>query len=271
MTKLVFKNVVLVVFMWMNCVDSWNPSMDLPDVWIPEPPRDHCLQNKAQRTCLDPCKPEFTTFYSYNFYCYHGRGKDDWHWCETCPRIINGIRWNECKWEGTATKCEGACYPGWTEITRSWRGDGHECYTGSKALCCRDKEKACPLQCTNGKNGGMCTEWRNGTGGECGPEETHGKTYDTYDCTYCKTGPPTVKYDEALTTTWCSNHKDVVGRLECDSDEACLHNARSQCDEDPGCLGVAWYQPLKSQPFKMCLSRAMAPKTDGWRTMMKSA
>ena len=81
----------------------------------------------------------------------------------------------------------------------------------------------------------------------------------------------TVKYDDALTTTWCSNHKDVGGRLECNSDTECLHNARYKCDKDPGCYGVAWYQPIRNQPLKLCMSRDMAPKTDGWRTMMKSA
>ena len=55
-------------------------------------------------------------------------------------------------------------------------------------------------------------------------------------------------------------------------DKKCLDNARSQCDNDPDCYGVSWYtkKTIKEQDLKLCLSREMEPKTDGWRTMMKS-
>ena len=53
-------------------------------------------------------------------------------------------------------------------------------------------------------------------------------------------------------------------------DKQCLDNARGQCDKDPDCYGVSWYQNDIGQKIKLCLSRDMEPKNDGWRTMMKS-
>ena len=53
-------------------------------------------------------------------------------------------------------------------------------------------------------------------------------------------------------------------------DKQCLDNARGQCDNDPDCYGVVWYSKNNRQKMKLCLSRDMAPKNDGWRTMMKS-
>ena len=53
-------------------------------------------------------------------------------------------------------------------------------------------------------------------------------------------------------------------------DMQCLDNARGQCDKDPDCYGVSWYPHDVGQKIKLCLSRDMAPKNDGWRTMMKS-
>ena len=54
------------------------------------------------------------------------------------------------------------------------------------------------------------------------------------------------------------------------NDVQCLENGRGQCDKDPGCYGVSWYPNNIGQKLKLCLSRDMAPKNDGWRTMMKS-
>jgi len=79
-----------------------------------------------------------------------------------------------------------------------------------------------------------------------------------------------VEYEEPLTTMWCKLNKDVEGRNGCMDDKQCLDNARGQCDKDPHCYGVSWYQNLVGQRIKLCLSRDMAPKNDGWRTMMKS-
>ena len=53
-------------------------------------------------------------------------------------------------------------------------------------------------------------------------------------------------------------------------DKQCLDNARGQCDKDPDCYGTSWYPNDVRQKIKLCLSRDMAPKNDGWRTMMKS-
>ena len=53
-------------------------------------------------------------------------------------------------------------------------------------------------------------------------------------------------------------------------DKQCLNNARGKCDNDPDCYGVSWYPNDVGQKIKLCLSKDMAPKNDGWRTMMKS-
>ena len=53
------------------------------------------------------------------------------------------------------------------------------------------------------------------------------------------------------------------------TDKQCLDNARRHCDEDPNYFGVSWFPHKKNQDLKLCLSREMEPKTDGWRTMMK--
>ena len=79
-----------------------------------------------------------------------------------------------------------------------------------------------------------------------------------------------VKYDDPVTTKWCKRNKDVSGRNGCMTDKQCLLNARRQCDEDTNCFGVSWNSNEKNQDLKLCLSREMVPKTDGWRTMMKS-
>ena len=54
------------------------------------------------------------------------------------------------------------------------------------------------------------------------------------------------------------------------NDKQCLDNARGQCDKDLNCFGISWYPNHVGQKIKLCLSRDMAPKNDGWRTMMKS-
>ena len=69
---------------------------------------------------------------------------------------------------------------------------------------------------------------------------------------------------------WCKLNMDVEGRNGCMSDKQCLDNARVLCDNDPGCYGVSWYPGKLDQKIKLCLSRDMEPKHDGWRTMMKS-
>ena len=79
-----------------------------------------------------------------------------------------------------------------------------------------------------------------------------------------------MKYDEALTTSWCSNNKDVDGRNGCTTDDECLNNARGQCDNDDGCFGISWHERIPNQTLKICLSRDFQPKSDGWRTIMKS-
>ena len=79
-----------------------------------------------------------------------------------------------------------------------------------------------------------------------------------------------VMYDDPLTTKWCKKHKDIEGRNDCMDDKQCLENARRECDKNPDCFGVMWYSHLKRQPLQICLSRELEPKTDGWRTMLKS-
>ena len=80
-----------------------------------------------------------------------------------------------------------------------------------------------------------------------------------------------MKYHDAETTLWCKDSKTIEGRNGCMNDADCLENARSQCDNDPKCYGVSWYQNNSKQKIRLCLSKEMKPKTDGWRTMMKSS
>ena len=81
----------------------------------------------------------------------------------------------------------------------------------------------------------------------------------------------TGKYRDPEVTMWCKSSKEVKEiRNECMTDKQCLENARSQCDNDPNCFGVSWLPNPKTQDLKLCLSKEMEPKTDGWRTMMKS-
>ena len=79
-----------------------------------------------------------------------------------------------------------------------------------------------------------------------------------------------LEYDDPNTLEWCKESIDVEGRGGCMTDYDCLENARYRCDTDPNCFGVSWYPHVKSQLLKICRSREMEPKTDGWRTMMKS-
>ena len=41
------------------------------------------------------------------------------------------------RWYGTAPFCNGKCPAGWVEVSRDKSGDGHRCWTGSKAYCKR--------------------------------------------------------------------------------------------------------------------------------------
>ena len=77
-------------------------------------------------------------------------------------------------------------------------------------------------------------------------------------------------YDDPLTTKWCKDSKDIDGRNRCESDQQCLENARGQCDNSPYCFGVMWNRRVITQKLRICLSRELDPKTDGWHTMLKS-
>ena len=52
-----------------------------------------------------------------------------------------GVRYNECKWIGTAPFCswDYLCEPGWIDVFWDQQGDGKPCTgSGFKALCCRE-------------------------------------------------------------------------------------------------------------------------------------
>ena len=68
---------------------------------------------------------------------------------------------------------------------------------------------------------------------------------------------------------WCSDNQEIDGRNGCSSDEECLKIGRKKCDTDPNCYGIAWYENYLEQKLRICTSRTMKAKTDGWRTMMK--
>ena len=72
-----------------------------------------------------------------------------------------------------------------------------------------------------------------------------------------------------LTLQWCKDNKDIDGREGCMSDAECLQNARGQCDTDSNCFGVSWLSANQGQRLKICRSKEMVSKPDGWRTMMK--
>lgn len=78
-----------------------------------------------------------------------------------------------------------------------------------------------------------------------------------------------VVYDVAKTTQWCIESEDVGGQNNCSSDADCLEMGRKMCDVDPECFGIAWYQHRLEQPLKLCKSKEMGPKGDGWHTIMK--
>ena len=78
-----------------------------------------------------------------------------------------------------------------------------------------------------------------------------------------------VVYEAASAVEWCVDNEDVEGRNGCKSDEECLQNGRNICDTDPNCFGIAWDSKLVNQPLKICKSKVMGPKTDGWRTLIK--
>ena len=78
-----------------------------------------------------------------------------------------------------------------------------------------------------------------------------------------------IQYDAANAIEWCVDHEDVDGRNGCTSDETCLANGRNICDADSNCFGIAWYNANLNVGLKICRSKVMATKTDGWRTMLK--
>ena len=78
-----------------------------------------------------------------------------------------------------------------------------------------------------------------------------------------------LRYNVVSATEWCANNENIDGRNNCASDEECFKIGRTICDADPNCYGISWYENLLTQPLKLCISTLMAPKTGGWRTIMK--
>ena len=77
-------------------------------------------------------------------------------------------------------------------------------------------------------------------------------------------------YDDPLTTKWCKRNKDIDGRNGCNDDYQCLLVAQDVCDNDPYCHGISWNANDITKKLKICLSRELEPKNDGWHTRMKS-
>ncbi|EDR06004.1 uncharacterized protein LACBIDRAFT_302257 [Laccaria bicolor S238N-H82] len=47
----------------------------------------------------------------------------------------------DCFWSGNAPYCAGSCDPPYVEVDRNQCGDGQCCWSGSKALCCKDESR----------------------------------------------------------------------------------------------------------------------------------
>ena len=77
-------------------------------------------------------------------------------------------------------------------------------------------------------------------------------------------------YDDPLTTKWCKDNMDIEGRNNCNGTKTCLENARRQCDGNPKCFGIMWHSTMPAQKLKICRSRELVTKTNGWRTILKS-
>lgn len=82
---------------------------------------------------------------------------------------------------------------------------------------------------------------------------------------------PPVVYQETP-GVGCKDTEEISGRASCDSDAACVTNARKACDADAGCHGIMWSTKRKRAPLKLCRSQEFE-KADGkeWRTMLKIA
>ena len=79
-----------------------------------------------------------------------------------------------------------------------------------------------------------------------------------------------VNYVGPKTKEWCPSNKDVEGsRKECNTDQQCVENVRDLCDKDPGCYGISWNEKKTYQDLKLCRSKDMVAKQDGWRTWIK--
>ena len=80
-------------------------------------------------------------------------------------------------------------------------------------------------------------------------------------------------YERIDDENWCKDNEPIPDILnDCNDDYSCFENAREKCDGDFKCFGVAWYKVATGgYKLKKCLSRETEPKTDGWRTVMKSS
>ena len=78
-----------------------------------------------------------------------------------------------------------------------------------------------------------------------------------------------VEYGSASADEWCVEGEATDVRNGCKSDVECLKNGRTVCDTDPDCFGIAWYTKLDTQRMRICRSKSMVDKNDGWRTIMK--
>ena len=87
------------------------------------------------------------------------------------------------------------------------------------------------------------------------------------------------KYDGIQTKFWCKDAIHMEGRIfdggdgmkTCNNDYECEYRARFKCDNEIKCFGFSWHEHNKLQELRMCTSSEMEPKTDGWRTSMKTA
>ncbi len=149
----------------------------------------------------------------------------------------------QCRWMGTSPLCNGECGAGESEITREGADPGFvdlssgarlvfgsDCFTGTKALCCKTPTATCRWKGTAPFCAGKCT----GSEKQASPPEgfTSGASCLTGSKVYCCTPRPVGTGIAAQGLSTCP-----IDRALC---------AGTCCPKDEGCCGTACCPAVKS-------------------------